>query len=81
MAVGLFFVMTQLLAQNRTVTGTVTDATGNPLSGVTITVTGTSTRAITGQEGRFSIAVASSVCLLSITFVGYATQTFSLFCS
>ncbi|HJQ11654.1 MAG TPA: SusC/RagA family TonB-linked outer membrane protein [Gemmatimonadaceae bacterium] len=51
----LFFVAAQVFAQQQTVTGKVTSEQGAPLSGVTVTVKGTSTRALTNAEGNFSI--------------------------
>lgn len=46
------------LAQNRTVTGTVTDANGDPIVGATVKVEGQkNVGAVTTGDGRFSISV------------------------
>jgi len=51
----LVFVAAQVFAQQQTVTGKVTSEQGTPLSGVTVTVKGTNTRAATNDNGTFTI--------------------------
>src|SRR5256714_69381 len=51
-----FFVAARVFAQQQNVTGKVTSEQGAPLSGVTITVKGTTTRAVTNDNGNFTIA-------------------------
>jgi TonB-linked SusC/RagA family outer membrane protein len=64
-----------LLAQTKLVTGTIQDNdTREPLSGVTITVKGTSTSVLSSSTGAFSITAPSSESVLEITYVGYAPQ-------
>ncbi len=60
------------LAQERTVTGQVSEA-GEPLPGVTVVVKGTSKGTITDFDGKFSI-MADEQTVLVFSFVGYATQ-------
>jgi TonB-linked SusC/RagA family outer membrane protein len=61
-----------LLAQERTITGTVTDGvTNEPLVGVNIVVQGTTTGAITNAKGNYSISVPSADAVLVFSFVGY----------
>ena len=43
--------------ETRTVTGTITDVTGQPLSNINIVVRGTRTGTTTDQAGRFSLLV------------------------
>src|ERR1700743_2390175 len=63
------------MAQNKTVTGKVTDAKdGSPLPGVTITLKGTTQGTNTDVSGAFSLSVPSSGATLVFTFVGYNTQ-------
>lgn len=45
-----------LCAQNVSITGTVSDANGEPLVGVNVVVKGTSTGAITDLDGAFSVS-------------------------
>ena len=60
-------------AQERTVTGTVTDNSGLPLPGVSILVKGTSKGTQTDFDGKFSI-VASPTQVLIISYVGMKSQ-------
>lgn len=61
-------------AQERKVTGTVTDGSSNePLPGVTVRVTGTSTGTITDLNGQYSVSV-NSPASLAFSFVGYISQ-------
>lgn len=64
----------QALAQERTVTGTVTaKEDGLPLPGVSVLVKGTTTGTQTGPDGRYSIA-APAAGTLTFTYIGYAAQ-------
>ncbi|MCM4173347.1 hypothetical protein DHD32_17870 [Arenibacter sp. TNZ] len=60
-------------AQNSEVQGTVTDVSGVPLSGASITVKGTSKGVIADFDGNYSINVLDSD-VLSISYLGYLTQ-------
>ena len=51
----LFLVAAQVFAQQQTVTGKVTSEQGAALSGVTVTVKGTNNRALTNDNGNFTI--------------------------
>lgn len=56
------------------VTGTVTDAENNPLSGVSISEKGTTNGTTTDESGRFKIEVQNSNSVLVITRVGFITK-------
>jgi len=58
----------------KTVTGTVKDANGEPMIGVTI-ATGTGTGAVTDMDGNFTIQNASPSTVLNISYVGYKSQS------
>ena len=60
-----------------TASGTITDAQGEPLIGVSVLVKGTSNGTITDMDGNFKIQ-ASKGDVLEISYVGYATQTITL---
>ncbi|MDR3093738.1 MAG: SusC/RagA family TonB-linked outer membrane protein [Bacteroidales bacterium] len=62
-----------LFAQGGTVTGTVTDKTGDPLPGANVVIKGTQTGVVTDANGQFSIHAASTD-VLQISSVGYTTQ-------
>jgi TonB-linked SusC/RagA family outer membrane protein len=52
---GVFLFATQALAQQKTVTGTVTTEAGTPLAGASIVVEGTRTGATSNSQGAYSI--------------------------
>ncbi len=56
--------------QGVTISGTVKDADGNPLVGVTIVVKGTNQGVITDINGQYTINVPSSQSILVFSFVG-----------
>lgn len=55
-----------------TVTGTVTDQTGEPLIGATVKVSGGKVATVTDLDGKYSIPVASNG-KLTFTYIGYST--------
>ena len=55
---GLFLVAGQASAQQKTVTGRVTDEAGVPLAGVSVYIRGTTTGTATGSEGTYRLTVA-----------------------
>ena len=55
--------------QNLPISGTVTSAGGVPLSGVTVRVQGTDTRAVTDASGRYHLT-APADAILTFSFVG-----------
>jgi len=62
-------------AQDRTVTGKVTDAKdGAPLVAASVAVKGTNKGTTTSADGTFSINVASNQTTLVVTFLNYATK-------
>jgi TonB-dependent starch-binding outer membrane protein SusC len=64
----------EVVAQTRTITGRITDATDNTgLPGVNILERGTSNGTVTDIEGRYSITVAEGSVLV-ISSVGYITE-------
>ena len=68
---GLFIAGGLALAQNRTITGTVTDDFGEPLIGASVVVEGdSSVGAITDLDGRYSITVPASAEALRFSYIG-----------
>jgi TonB-linked SusC/RagA family outer membrane protein len=63
-----------VIAQERTVTGVVSTAEEGPLPGVNVTVKGTTTGAITGVDGSYSIKVPGPSAVLTFSSVGYVAQ-------
>ncbi|WP_158798297.1 SusC/RagA family TonB-linked outer membrane protein [Pedobacter sp. L105] len=71
----LLFFGTSLYAQNTTLTGTVKGKDdGQPIPGVSVRVTGTTIGAVTGENGKFTIAVPSKNKTLTFTYIGYLPQ-------
>jgi TonB-dependent starch-binding outer membrane protein SusC len=57
--------------KRKRISGKVTDATGKPLSDVTITVKGSVQKTTTDREGHFEINVPSDKAVLLFSYVGY----------
>lgn len=70
----LLFSLSYSLAQDRTVTGRVTDSKNDPLSGVTIVKKGTAQGTVTGEDGRFVLPGVPLNTVLTFSSVGMATQ-------
>src|SRR5690606_18829395 len=66
------------MAQQRTVTGTVTDTDNQPLPGVSVIVEGTTIGTITNNDGYFTLSVPADAETLLFSFVGMRTQPASL---
>lgn len=60
-------------AQNREISGTVLDETGQPAIGATVVVKGTNSMTITGLDGQFRLSVPKDAGQLEISYVGYET--------
>ncbi len=71
---GVFALCTQLWAQNRTVTGTVRDATGSGVPNASVRVKGTSFGTTTNANGVFSISVPGNSSTLIISSVGFTAR-------
>ena len=66
------------LAQEKSISGTVTDASNRePLVGVTVQVAGTTNGAATDFDGKFTLKVNSGQKLI-VSFVGYVSQTIAV---
>lgn len=65
------------LAQNKQVTGTVTDEKGEPVIGATVVAEGTSAGTATNVEGQFSLMVPANATL-AISYLGYKTDKISV---
>ncbi len=57
-------------AQTKSVTGTVTDSTGNPLAGATVAVKNSKVFALTDLSGKFTIALPPGAQTLTVNYVG-----------
>jgi TonB-linked SusC/RagA family outer membrane protein len=62
-----------VLAQERQIAGTVKDANGAGLPGVSVVVKGTTLGTTTNAEGRYSLQAGNNATLV-FSFIGYVTQ-------
>jgi TonB-dependent SusC/RagA subfamily outer membrane receptor len=65
-----------VFSQGRVITGTVTDATGLGIPGVTVLLVGTNTGAITDLDGKYSINASEGT--LRFSFVGFTAQEIAI---
>ena len=63
--------------ETRTITGTVTDENGNPLSGVRIVIKDTPRETVSNEEGKYSIGVSTKeAAILIFIYNGYSEVMF-----
>ena len=67
-----------VLAQNKTITGRVTEAGGAGVPGVTVTAKGFGTASTTNVNGEFSLTVPANTTVLVFSSVGYGTREVAL---
>ncbi|WP_418893471.1 SusC/RagA family TonB-linked outer membrane protein [Limibacterium fermenti] len=67
-----------LYAQAVTVKGTVTDAKGEPLIGVSVQIQGTTAGTVTDAKGKFILPNVPSDAVLEVSYVGMLSQTVAL---
>ena len=68
----------QQSGKERTITGQVVDAKGEPLIGVSILVKGTTDGAITDLDGNYKIVTQSNNPVIVYSYIGYKTQEIPL---
>ncbi len=61
-------------AQNKQITGNVSDEKGSPIAGASVVAKGSRTGTTTGLDGNFTLSVSSSVKKIVISYVGYTSQ-------
>ncbi|MBR2063570.1 MAG: TonB-dependent receptor [Bacteroidales bacterium] len=67
-----------LNAQNKPISGTVTDASGVPVIGAAVFVVGnTSTGVMTDEDGRYNLSVPVN-STIAVSCIGYTTQTIAI---
>ena len=71
--VTFLLVVNNVIAQDKAVTGIITDSSGKPLSAASVKIKGTSRGTITDNQGAFSIQ-ASAGTTLEISALNYATK-------
>jgi TonB-linked SusC/RagA family outer membrane protein len=75
----VFFSGALLYAQERSVSGKVTDATtGEGIPGVNVLIQGTTSGSVTDIDGKFQLQVPSGAVTLILSYVGFKTVTVPL---
>lgn len=73
------FVAITAMAQERTITGTVTSSDDNvPLPGVSVRAIGSQASSTTGSDGKFTLRISPTTKSIQFSFVGYATKSVNL---
>lgn len=63
------------LAQNKTITGTVTDPNKMPMPGVSVLVKGTSNGVTTDFDGKYTLSKVKQGDQITFSYLGFKTQT------
>src|SRR5687768_15952326 len=74
---GFIVSMTQVLAQNRVITGKITDPNGNPVANASILIKGSSTGTTSNLDGTFTLTAPTRARTLVISSVGYQSREVS----
>ncbi len=74
LGLALLLVSATLALAQRTVTGKVTDDTGEPLVGATVTAPGTSAGTTTDVSGMFRLSVPENAAALKFSYTGFLDQ-------
>lgn len=74
----LIMMMSATVFAQVTVTGVVTETTGDPVIGCTVREKGTNAGTVTDIDGNYSIKVASANATLIFSYVGFETQEVKL---
>ncbi|MGK6349770.1 SusC/RagA family TonB-linked outer membrane protein [Parapedobacter sp. DT-150] len=61
-------------AMQTRITGSVTDASGIPLAGVTVKEQGTTSATTTDEQGQYSLALTTANAVVTFSFIGFVTQ-------
>ena len=64
--------------ENRTIRGTITDASGEPLIGASVMAKGTTTGTVTDLDGSYEIIVPAGATELNISYTGFESQNLSI---
>ncbi|WP_432709316.1 SusC/RagA family TonB-linked outer membrane protein [Pedobacter sp.] len=72
------FVANVAMAQNRTISGTVNDSTGQPIPGATVRLKGAPGAVQTSSNGSYQISAAPSATAIEVSSMGFATKTVSI---
>ncbi|MBS4042878.1 MAG: SusC/RagA family TonB-linked outer membrane protein [Chitinophagaceae bacterium] len=71
---GLVLIVGTTQAQNRTISGKVTDEKGGGVAGVSVTVKGSTIGTTSGTDGSYSLSVPTTAKVLVFTSVNFSTE-------
>ncbi len=71
---GMFLFLCGSVMAQRTITGTVTDDTGEPLIGASVLVEGSTIGTVTDIDGTYSLEVPTGEQTLQFSYTGYASK-------
>lgn len=75
---GVVMLCLQLSAQQRIISGTVTDDKGSPIANASVIVRGTKNGTTTKQDGTYSITISNNARTLVISSIGSAEQEINI---
>ncbi|RYZ62253.1 MAG: TonB-dependent receptor [Chitinophagaceae bacterium] len=75
---GVLCINAQLLAQNRTISGRITNEQGEGIGNASVAVKGTTSGAVTNANGNFSLSIAPSARTLVVTSVGFQSKEITI---
>ena len=78
LCIGLLFISVYAIAQNRTISGKVTDEKGNGLANASVVVRGTNIGTATTSDGSFSLSMPSNATILVVSFVGIGEREINI---
>src|ERR1700749_2210676 len=78
LCIGLLFISVYAIAQNRTISGKVSDEKGNGLANASVLVRGTNIGTATGSDGSFTLSVPATASVLVVSYVGIGERQVSL---
>ncbi|SIT29728.1 TonB-linked outer membrane protein, SusC/RagA family [Filimonas lacunae] len=74
----MLLLMPMGFAQQPSLTGTVTNASGMPLEGATISVPGKKVSAVTNASGKFTLSLPAGATQVQVYYVGFETKLVSV---
>jgi hypothetical protein len=70
----LFFLFAFCAKAQKTISGTVSTTTNQPIYGASVLVKGAKSGTTTDAQGRYTITVPSDQSILVVTYVGYGSR-------
>jgi TonB-dependent starch-binding outer membrane protein SusC len=78
MMLGLLMICSQLLAQNRSISGRITDENNLPVPNASVTIKGSKMGTFTNSDGAFSLSIPANAKTLVISSIGLAQKEIAL---